>query len=284
MMMDTQRFVSAVACSMIAAAAMLLTACTGGDAETAASREASEVQQDEPMPQAHGPYWCEDYEVTEEMLAHPRSFAELDERWHVITRNATMLQDVTADPGAWSVLLETEDSLALMGGIPGESMRSGPDGPLHGGDHSLVVIARGAAAAAMPLDSDPEWGLQRYGSCRLANDVSLPRVSLDPEHPPTPDSGELHLLVLDDACGGRIDMPERIEVRAAEETGEAIGLMIGARPLASGAVTCEGFSPTPFTLQLDAPIGDRAVLDLSRPLPYGDMRATLAAAMGEPVA
>ncbi|MBO1902077.1 hypothetical protein J4H92_08975 [Leucobacter weissii] len=111
------------------------------------------------------------------------------------------------------------------------------------------------------------WMYGSNGRCRLTfdlGDLQVPDVVLDPERSPDPDSTELPLLVLDSSCGGDTDMPDRIEVVSVEESDTEVGLLLGTSPLPEGAYACPGFSPTPYTLQLDAPLGDRVVVDLSR--------------------
>ena len=54
----------------------------------------------------------------------------------------------------------------------------------------------------------------------------------------------------------------RIELVALTETTEEVQLWIGVRPR-SGGQHCQGNPATPFTIELDQPLGDREIVDVS---------------------
>ncbi len=259
--------------SAAVAAALLLSACSSS---AGAGPEEIEV---EARLEPAASFLCGEYEVTGETLANPVLASELDDSWFELMNGgqADLFTGILAHPEEWWVLEESEQELALFGPAPLAGSGSSADDRMLGFDHEVYsMVLRPDGSPAMPMKEGTNWDLGGATGCRLATDTALPAVSLDPAEPPAPGDAELHLLVIDHSCGGDTDMPGRIEVRRLEQTSEEIGLLIGVKPLPPGVHTCQGFPPTPYTLRLDAPIGERAILDLSRPASHWDMRAAIA--------
>ncbi len=262
-----------VTSATIAAIALLLTACGAGGATGP-----DHAEPDASLEPAAS-FRCGAYEVTSETLADPTPASELEGSWFELMRGgqAGLFKEILEHPEDWSVLEEDERKLALFGSMDMAGRGWTVEDRILGYDHELYsIVLRSDDNLAMPLKEGTNWDIDGITGCRLATDPGLPAVSLDPAHPVDEQSDELHLLVIDHDCGGDTDMPERIEVRRLEQRPHEVGLLIGAEPLPPGSYTCQGFPPTPYVLQLDAPIGERAILDLSRPASHWDMRAAIA--------
>lgn len=87
-------------------------------------------------------------------------------------------------------------------------------------------------------------------------------VALDPDHPLDPDSREVHLLVTEQACAGGQAAEGRVQLAMLTESEDTVDVAIGVEPL-TGEVTCQSNPPTPFVVELDAPLGERDVRDIA---------------------
>jgi hypothetical protein len=120
-----------------------------------------------------------------------------------------------------------------------------------GGAAALVVLAAGCAqpgaAGGPPADKPP------------AGDAI---VALDPDNPPDPGSSEVHLLVTEVACAGGRPADGRVTLERLVEHEDRVELVIGVEA-PEGDQTCPSNPPTPFTVELDEPLGDRILLDVA---------------------
>lgn len=150
-------------------------------------------------------------------------------------------------PEQWSVIdLRPTEILLLQPLGP----QAGPDG-----DHSMIVLAPAADGAA--------WELTAWTNCMLGPDPApLERagLTLDPDHLPDPAATELHVLVTEHACNSGRNAEGRVELISLTETTDEIVLRVGVKPH-GGLAECLSSLPTPFTITLDDPIGDRRILD-----------------------
>ena len=98
------------------------------------------------------------------------------------------------------------------------------------------------------------------------------RLGIDPENPVDPDSTTLRILVSEAGCSGAADPTERMRPPEVIETDTEIRIAVAVVP-PDGPQTCPGNPPVPLTIELSAPIGDRAVLDGIRvpPEPLGNL-------------
>jgi len=87
-------------------------------------------------------------------------------------------------------------------------------------------------------------------------------VALDPAHPFDPASDELHLLVTEQACANGEPADGRVRTVFVDEQRSQVLLTVAVEPL--GTASCPGNPPTEHVVRLEAPLGDRAVLDGSR--------------------
>lgn len=86
-------------------------------------------------------------------------------------------------------------------------------------------------------------------------------VTLDPDNLPDADSTEVHLLVTETACAGGEPADGRVALERLVEHEDRVELAVGVEAL-DGAQTCQSNPPTPFTVELDEPLGARALVDV----------------------
>ncbi len=160
------------------------------------------------------------------------------------------------DPAEWTVLWDSAQKVVLIREL---------DEPedLGAGDvrtHELLAVEW---VDAVNLDPSPAWVLSRLSTCALATEAGeSASVTLDPATPPDPASSELHLLVTEMACNSGQVAEGRVRVVELAQDEEAVGVEIAVDPREGGA-DCQSNPPTPFVVELDAPLGDRAVYDTS---------------------
>lgn len=160
------------------------------------------------------------------------------------------------DLADWTIASAGDDEVVLL-----RELTEAED--LGAGDirtHERMVIS---VVDAPNVPSSPAWMMTALGSCSLAADVpgaGTALVTLDPAEPPDPASTEVRLLVTEFACNSGQDAEGRVDVVSLRETDTAVAVVIAVQPR-SGNATCPSNPPTPFTLTLDAPLGDRELLD-----------------------
>ena len=165
------------------------------------------------------------------------------------------------DPDDWIVVSRTPDEVMLLTDVMHAQWMLVEFAPIP--THEILTVFR----------SDGAWHYGRWEPCTLAQEhdgLAVAGVGLDPEHPPTPESTRLHLLVMERACNSGQDARGRIELISLEETADAVSLSIGIRPR-GGAADCQGNPPTPFTVELSGPLGDRVLRDARYVVPQ-DLR------------
>ncbi|MEM9465600.1 MAG: hypothetical protein AAGA90_09505 [Actinomycetota bacterium] len=114
------------------------------------------------------------------------------------------------------------------------------------------------------------------GRCELRipapTGVAYMDVGLDPEQPIDPESTRLHLVVSQQACAGGRSGVENMYPPEVVETETEIRIAIAVIP-PEGPQECPDNPADPVEVELDAPIGDRTILDGLRvpatPLPTG---------------
>jgi len=123
------------------------------------------------------------------------------------------------------------------------------------------------------------WGHASMGQCdpRIVTSPDLGAAGWwpDPAYPaPDPDSTELHVLVVEQACASGSSAEGRIADPVIDDGPTSVTITIGVHR-AVGDQACLGNPPTPFTIRLTEPLGDRTLLDGSHappvvPTPPGD--------------
>lgn len=113
----------------------------------------------------------------------------------------------------------------------------------------IVGLVLGGCATGMPID---EGGAATWA---LAPDADI-----------GPDTTEFTAMVTERACASGQSSADRIIGPGIEVTEDAVTVTFRVRPL-SGAQECQGNPPTPVSVRLPEPIGDRQLLDGGREPP-----------------
>lgn len=133
-----------------------------------------------------------------------------------------------------------------------------------GGDvrtHESRVLERITGASNVP---EGTWMLTSAGPCtqRLASNGALGEADLTLAAVPSLGDTSVDLFVHERACASGESAEGRIELIELNEAAEEIQLRIGVRPR-SGDQDCQGNPPTPFTVELTEPLGEREIVDVS---------------------
>jgi len=157
------------------------------------------------------------------------------------------------DLSQWVVTTESPTSITLLRpyGAVGDT----------GADHEVVIFEQ---VSELPATGESGWMLTSSAACALALDpapLTPADVNLDPSALPTQDATELALLVTERACNGGADATGRVELITLEETEDAVIVGIAVEPPGDGMATCQTNPPTPFTVELESPLGDREIRD-----------------------
>lgn len=160
----------------------------------------------------------------------------------------------TLDPEEWFVVSQTEDLVILMSAVIHQEVLQ-VDETAGQPTHELLTIRRG----------DGAWALESWTGCRLEEIIEgldSADIALDPAFPLTAESTQLHLLVTERACNSGRDAEGRIQLVVLNEFADNIEVQVGIVP-PEGAQECPGNPPTPFVVELSAPLGDRPVHSLT---------------------
>ena len=140
-----------------------------------------------------------------------------------------------------------------------------------GGTTTLLAPSGGEIAfASATFERDGNgWKPGGWGDCtpRLVfEDKSVLRWAFDgSSYPPHAKATELTVLASDSQCSSGRDLEGLIEPQVTYGRSR-IEVVLTAPSLETGkgaAYTCIGTSPTEYVLELDEPVGDREVVDLS---------------------
>ena len=86
--------------------------------------------------------------------------------------------------------------------------------------------------------------------------------TFDPNLPgPVPTDSQVHVVVTEDACNENPVAPHRIHEPAIRYEEDVIVITFRVNPLRSGVRTCFGGVGTPYVVELEEPIGNRALVD-----------------------
>ncbi len=111
---------------------------------------------------------------------------------------------------------------------------------------------------------DDRWMVTAHGRCDLARDLGdLKAADVALDAATDPSTTRLLLLVTEQDCNSGRDAAGRIDLVSVDETSDAVRIVVGTRSV-EGPATCPMNPPTPFTVELTAPLGDRTVYDDSR--------------------
>jgi hypothetical protein len=158
----------------------------------------------------------------------------------------------------WKVVHHADDRVDLVRVL---------DDPIDigGGDvrtHESLTLERIAGAINV---ADGTWFLTSASPCtqRLVTYNGLGEAELTLADAPSPGDASVDLLVTERACASGQGAEGRIELVEPIETAEQIQLRIGVRAPDGDAQTCQGNPPTPFTVELSEPLGEREIVDAS---------------------
>ena len=162
----------------------------------------------------------------------------------------------------WYVATSTDDLVSVMRDV---DVVADPVSPSIAPDREVQSVAWVDNATNLP----PGWYGASSSRCALTvdlGDLTVPAVEF--QSPPDPLSQELRLLVTEETCNGGDDAEGRIKVVSLEETENQVSLVLGVRPT-GGINACPSNPPTPFTVTLSEPLGEREVVDagLAEPRP-----------------
>ncbi|MBB2923412.1 hypothetical protein [Cellulomonas cellasea] len=223
----------------LAALVGVLTGCAGPVASGSAPAD---------VPADAATYRCLDLAFPADALAAGRTADTLD-----VGRPALEGVEVpVVDAAEWVVVEEGESRVALLREleVPDDSLGDG-----HPRTHQRLVIE--------VLDGDTGWMLTASGTCALHRELDgLPAaaLALDPRHPADPASTRLHLLVQEDACASGGTAEGRVRLVELVEDGPTVDLAVVVDPL--DTASCPAHPPTPFVVELSAPLGPRTVRDV----------------------
>ncbi|MCD2441538.1 hypothetical protein LQ757_04520 [Agromyces sp. SYSU K20354] len=203
---------------------------------------------------------CGDSPVSVDALEQARPATELPPDVVAVLEGPSV--PIEGPLSAWLIETESAEHVAIMRKVD-------PPQDLGGGDirdYQLVAISTGTEHA-MPLT--PPWGLEAAGDCALTislGDLIQADVVLDPDARPEPDDDAVALLVTERACNSGEPATGRVELVELVETETTVEVVIGVRPNrpddgGPAVFTCPGNPPTPFTVDLEQPLGDRAILN-----------------------
>jgi hypothetical protein len=139
---------------------------------------------------------------------------------------------------------------------------------IHRDGESAEFIARQRDAwISLTLRRDTAgWTPSGAGDCRPTpafEDAGRATWWLDPAYAaPGPETAELHILVMEQACASGQPAFGRIAAPVAVYEPDTLTLTVGVRGV--GMATCPSNPPTPATVILPAPLGERVLLDGGR--------------------
>lgn len=157
----------------------------------------------------------------------------------------------------WMIVFDSDRRVDLI-----RELEQPPDNG--GGDirtHEARVLSLITGASNVP---DGTWMLTSVGACtpQIVTDGDLGAAHLTLAGLPSPAATTVDVLVEERDCASGKTAEGRIEVIELVETAEQVQLRLGVIPQ-GGDQSCQGNPPTPFTVQLTAPLGDREVVDSS---------------------
>lgn len=181
----------------------------------------------------------------------------LDDTLNDIGREAIASTGEVLEPTSWYAVVQEADRVVLWTPVQHMEVMWSEDFPpgLEGASHELLTLVR---------SEDGSWTQESWTPCLMtqvlpAHDTVT--AELDPDVALGPDATELRFLVSADPCATDAAL---LEVVKRHESSDTVELLIAQRK--TGAVTdCQpgDAAAVPFTVTLDAPLGDRAVVDLT---------------------
>lgn len=167
----------------------------------------------------------------------------------------------------WRVAESADDAVVLI--RPLDPAEPGAEG---GDSHATLRLGPITGA---PNIADGTWFVWGGSTCspRLADAAGDDQAELRLAAAPAATDTELALVVMERRCASGQSAEGRIDLDELEVTADEVRVRVAVRPPPGDAQTCQGNPWTPFTVDLDEPVGGRTVVDASlvpaRPLPVG---------------
>lgn len=237
----------------VVAVAAVLAGCAGESPQSGPGGAPSSTSAAGASPS--GTYHCMGTPIPYEALADPRPATELGAD---ATAALAGHEVPDLDLAEWTIATESTDAVVLLRALPEPEDGGGGDVRTH---ERLEI----GLVDAANLPESPAWMLTALGTCAISAAVpgaGTATITLDPAKPPEPTSADVALLVTEMACASGQDATGRVEVAALRETDTAVEVVVTVRP-PTGDQACPANPPTPFTITLDEPLGDRTLHDAS---------------------
>lgn len=156
----------------------------------------------------------------------------------------------------WKVVSESDERVDLVRELE-QPLDNGQDETYTHEGRTLTLIT---GAPNVP----DGWMKTSAGECtlRVPTDGDLKVADLSLANVPSPATTTVDLLVRERACASGEPADGRIEVIELVETAEQVRLRVGVKRQ-DGDQSCQGNPPTPFTVELSAPLGEREIVDWS---------------------
>lgn len=165
------------------------------------------------------------------------------------------IPEIDLDAG-WRIVEQSGDTVGLIRPLD-QPQENGP-GDLRTHEHVRAHVSHGSTNVP-----DGAWVLDSAGTCTPRLDLGrLGQADLTLAGAPDPAATEIELEIYERACASGESADGRVDVVEREVTRNAVRLVIGVRPR-GGDQNCPGNPPTPVTVELDEPLGDRIVVDAS---------------------
>lgn len=160
-------------------------------------------------------------------------------------------------PFTWLIAQEGNDRVMLMKklAVPQDNGR----GDIRHYEY-IVISTRSMASES----GKPVWDVVESSTCTPVQDLGELRVgtvTLDPSLPPDAGSTRIALLVTEFDCNSGHNAEGRVEVAKLNETESAVEIVLGVRPSDAQTASCQGNPATPFTVDLQRPLGKRAIIN-----------------------
>lgn len=133
---------------------------------------------------------------------------------------------------------------------------------------SFAVFQADGFGVATFADLGSGWVLQGWGAggggcdaaVALPDGLGLVEARLNPDALPQPGDTTINLLVTERGCASGRDMGDALVGPQVVETDQAVLVAFAVIPV-SGPANCQGNPSTSVTIELNAPLGDRQLLD-----------------------
>ena len=219
-----------------------------------------------------GDYACFSHRIPLEKLESGRPATELSPSGREALDGGEV--PAVSDLGTWTIIDDTPKRVVITRPLPAAE----DEGAGFLRTHELIAIERFGEPDA---NGRPGWFLRSSTRCELrrqAPGMNTATTILDPAAPPPgPDTTRIPVLVTEVDCASGEPATGRVRLITVEEDEHQVGIFLAVKAKRSDVETCPSNPPTPFTIELDAPLAERSPVDVgvypNRPfLPDGKPR------------